>query len=888
METRNPRPSPQGLVSQDDGGLWMDSNPVTDHTESPSVTHGDRLQDETNVTPPAPAVIPRYYSVMDDEGADDVFIPPPPPPYMAPLLPAEGSTDATVNNSSVSPSNGAADATEAKANPSGLDWHHDEKQLMATHEVDEMIASTTHTSKESMDNISLSKDKDSTLPKDQDQTSMEGTGSLMETCYDRSGRHHLDNSTGGEESNGEPEDIVILSGGQENWKEIEAESETHFDKDGDKTKSEDICGLAETDSKLTTGNVGCDGVETNAPKPSSLSVDDDDFESCGPPELCKCNQNKMDAQTNQPQVPEIPTEVSNDDEEHVDTRSLNYNLTKYDWVRRESGASESQVPQLPISEGSEEMVTKGEQGDGSRRIATDIQQGEQLLQRLQKVQLRHDVSIPESPRTSQQVVQDTRGETKGVLKTEVDDLKTRERDLTGDDEKEESRSHTVDDEGAKTNLMEKEKNEKHESKDIDTKAGMSLSLMLVGPEHHMIGRTKARDSDDDQSDSWVPADLSPINPHETSYTQVPFPSSHHRFSSAKTSIERQIHEATQEKQNLQRAGGLFNLADNPDVLEIPFKTNILLQPLTTMVGPGQRSDWQFSEQKMQKEISQEIQRELVLVNQGKIPGGYSKGEVRQLKETKLLFEAFQQDNTEGPTRHRKPPTSLMKGHVYPSVLERTRSLEMFSFKNRRVSRAHSLRLCKSATSEMEKCPEVSRSKSPTGGSRDKTLLYPYPTQDKRVRLYGSMDSLSTDASKSAMETRNKTREGNTTQDSLILEQNPFYKLRPALALQPEVEKDIREAKEREEELRRQRCTLYGENMPNSGDESQFTPTLVPDDRQQSRGKLERVWPPPSKKDQMKSEQTQEPKVHKAGGQKAPLWQRWESGLINGQPPKEKN
>ncbi|KAF0032325.1 hypothetical protein F2P81_014615 [Scophthalmus maximus] len=29
-----------------------------------------------------------------------------------------------------------------------------------------------------------------------------------------------------------------------------------------------------------------------------------------------------------------------------------------------------------------------------------------------------------------------------------------------------------------------------------------------------------------------------------------------------------------------------------------------------------------------------------------------------------------------------------------------------------------------------------------------------------------------------------------------------------------------------------------------------------DARQQSRGKLERVWPPPSKKDQFKSEQTQ--------------------------------
>ncbi|XP_051243257.1 uncharacterized protein LOC127355953 isoform X2 [Dicentrarchus labrax] len=860
METRDPRPSPQGLVSQDDAGLWMktDSNPVTDHTESPSVTCGERPQDEPKVTPPAPAPVlkPRYYGVMDDVGADYVFIPPPPPSYTAPSLPTAGSTDAMVNNPTVTLTNGGADAREAKANPSGLDWHHDERQLMAAHnKVNEVKASTAHTSMESMDTVSLSEDKDCTLAKD--QTSMECTGSLMETCYDPSGRHNQDSTTGDEESNVEHEDVVILSGRQENWSETDAEGDKYPKQVPSNTeKDKDVCDLAETDLKLTTENM--DFVETNA-----LT----DFESCGPPELCKCNQNK----TNQPQVPE----VSNYDEGHVDNKSLDSNLTKDDWVRRESGTSKTQVSRLSISEGYEEI--KGEQEDVSRKISTDIQQGEQLLQRLQQVQLRQDVHLPESPHTSQQVVQETRGETKGVLGTEADDVRAREGDLTGV----ESKSHTVEDEGAKTNLTEKERNE---GKDVETIAMMSSSTMPVEPEHHIIARTEEGDSDDDQSNSWVPVDVSPINPLETSPTQTPFPSTRHRLSVTETSIERQIHEAANEKQNLQRAGGLFNLADNPDVLEIPFKTNISLEPLATTVGPDQRRDWQFSEQKMQKEISQEIQRELVLVNQGKIPGGYSKGEVRQLKETKLLFEAFQQDNTDGPTRQRKLPTSLMKDHVYPSVLERTRSLEMFSLKSRPISRAHSLRLYKSATSEMEKSPDDLRSRSPVGGSRDKTRLFPYPKQDKQTRLHRSMDSISADVSTSAVETRSKIREGNATQESPILRQNPFYKLRPALALQPEVEKDIREAKEREEELRRQRSSLYGENRQNSEDGEKSQPTLEPDVRRQSRGKLERVWPPPSKKDQ----QTQEPKVHRAGGQKAPLWQRWESGLVNGQPSKENN
>ncbi len=263
MEKRDPKPSTQGLLSEDDRGLWMktDSSSVTDHTKNQSIPCGERPQDETSVTSPAPTPITRYYSVMDDEGADDVFIPPPPPSYMAPLQPAEGSTHAMVNNPSVTVPNRAADATEAKANPSGLDWHRGEEQLMAAHnKVDEVKESTTQISKESLDTVSTSEDKDSALPKGQDQISMEGKGGLMETCSDPSARQHADSTTGDKEPNAKPEDT--LSGGQEHWRETEtdkyqdqvpssieenSENETHFSRD--KTTSADICGLVETDSK---------------------------------------------------------------------------------------------------------------------------------------------------------------------------------------------------------------------------------------------------------------------------------------------------------------------------------------------------------------------------------------------------------------------------------------------------------------------------------------------------------------------------------------------------------------------------------------------------------------------------------------------------------------
>ncbi|XP_031726659.1 uncharacterized protein LOC116396297 [Anarrhichthys ocellatus] len=870
METEKPRP--QGLLSRDECGLWMkmDSNPVTDHT---LVSCGEKPQDETKV----PAVIMRYYSVMDDEGADDDFVPPP-PPHTAPFLPAEGSTGARVNNSSVTLTKGAAEAAQANDNPRGLDWHHGERQLMASqNKADEVIVSTEQTSKASLS-------EDSILPKDQIP--------MEEACYDPTGRRLQENTTGDKESDEEPEGIVILSEGQEKCRETEAgkdkypkqvpssieensENERHFDKE---KESGDVCGLAETDSKLTTENVNCGEVETIAPTESGLRASGDDFESYGPPELFKCDQNMMDSATCQPQVQDVPAEESNGDEEHVDTGSLNYTLTKYNWMRRESGATS--VSRLSISEGSEEMATKDKQGDGNSRISTGIQQGEQLLQRLQLLQLRQDASTPESPHASWLVGQETRSETKRVLGTEIYDLKSREAHLTGGDEKEESRFHSIESEGVRTNLRAMEN--ENERKDVEAKAGMSSSTTPVESEHHKIARAEAGDSDDDQSDSWVPADLSQIDPKETSSSQIPFLSSCHRRSVVETCIEMQTLQEAQEKQNLQRAGGVFNLPDNPDVLEIPFKNNILLEPFLTKDGPEQRSDWQFSEQRMKKEISQEMQRELVLVNQGKIPGGYSKGEVRQLRETKLLFETFQQDNTEGLTRHRKPP---MKGHVYPSVLERTRSLEMLSFKSCPISRAHSFRLYK----ETEKHAEILRPMSPTCGSRDKTRSSPFAKPDKHAPLCRSMDSINTDVSTSAVDTRSEIGKGNGAQESPILRGNPFFKLRPALALKPEVEKDIREAKKQEEELRRQICTLYGESRRSGedGERSRFKP--MPDVRKQSRGKLERVWPPPSKKDQMKSEQTQqEPKVHQAGGQRAPLWQRWESGLINGKTSKEKN
>ncbi|TNN34881.1 hypothetical protein EYF80_054954 [Liparis tanakae] len=773
METTEPRPSPQGPVSRDDCGLWMkmDPDPVTG---SPLGNRREEPQDEPRARPPG--AIPRYYSVMDDE----VFIPPP-PTHTAPVLAAEGSADAQVNDSSMTLTNEAAGATEAEDNPGGLDWHGGERRSMATRdEEDEVIVSTEQTSTASMDTTSLS--KDAILPGDQDHTSMEDAGS------DPTGTHHK----GDGESAEEPEDVGILS--EETCRESEAQKNnypkeepsgnsqhvTQFDEEGE---SEDVSGAAETDSKLTTENAECGDVETNAP---AVSSDEE--------ELCKSGKHTVDGATGQAQVQDVPAGESNGDEEHVDTRSLNYTLTKSSWVRRESGTGETRVSRLSFSGGAEEMAAKDEQGDGGRRISIGIQQGEQLLQRLQLVQLRQDVITPESPQAAEQDAQETRG---GRLGTEVDE---------GAGTKVDEGAGMKVDEGVGTDLMAKTEN--NEGKDVEAKARRFSSTTPVESE------PRERDSDGDR----VPADLPQMDPSETSSTKIPLLSFRRRLSVDETCVERPV---LQEDRHLQRAGDVVNLADDPDVLEIPFKNSILLEPNE---GPDRRGggEWPFSERKMKKEISEETQRELVLFNQGKIPGEYSKGEDRQLKETKLLFEGFQKENVEGPTRQRKPPP---KGRVYPSVLERTRSLEMLSLKVCSFSRAHSFRLYR----ETETQAETLRPTTPTTptGSRDATPPSLYAKRDKPAHLCRSMDSIST--SVSTGDTRRESGEVIGPQESPVLRGNPFFKLRPALGLKPEVEKDIREAKEREEELQRQRCTLYGENRRSGedGETSRDKPALVP-------------------------------------------------------------
>lgn len=658
---------------------------------------------------------------------------------MATSHPQEGGSDTIPNNPTLTCANWAADATEPRANPNGLDGHRDDKQVMASHEkVDEEEAILGQTSG-GLSVTLFSKKDDAHVSMDQDQTFTEDAQGQTETFYNQSQQSHRENKAGAEELYARP--------GETFTERNDDRSGTQWEKD--------------------------------------------------------CNPQQVLGNMN--------SEHGYENETNSIEKCLNHNFTS---------ATEETQPETSVER----------RRDKIGQIVTNIEQGEQLLQRLQDLQLRQDLQMAKCSQCSSEVVQGVRGKSQSEIKAGG---------VTGREEMQEGKEGRLD-------LDHKEEDNWMDGEDENKITALEELELLT------VSQKKNEDSDD-LCDSRCPLRaVSPAGQNKAG-SPVPSPSLYHKLSAAETAIEKQVHllaaqkthnlhrvdgvsnladnpkildtpETANEKQvhllaaqkthNLQGVDGPSNLANNPDILEIPFKTDIVLD-ITPAMPSCCRHDWQFSEQKMRQEISQDIQRELVLVNQGKIPGEYSKGEARQFKETKLLFEAVQQRSIEGPMRRKKSPTLTLKSPVYPTALERTRSLEYFSLKSRPISRAQSLRLYKSNSDMVRN--SLSRELS-------KASLLLHLKEDKNLHLHRNTNPQST---KTAILGTWKTCHSKTAVKSHIQSENPFYKLRPALVSMPEVERDIREAKEREEELHRRRCALYGEYRQRSEDQKVFqcTPTV---------------------------------------------------------------
>ncbi|XP_059187840.1 uncharacterized protein misp3 [Centropristis striata] len=405
--------------------------------------------------------------------------------------------------------------------------------------------------------------------------------------------------------------------------------------------------------------------------------------------------------------------------------------------------------------------------------------------------------------------------------------------------------------------------------------------------------------DDSQSDSGVSADFSPCSTLEGSTTTST------AAVAKETPIEREIRRAIEREHSLRRSRGLPNPPTSPEYVEIPLWKTVLCQPVTAKTERCQGKDRQLAGKKMQHEIHKEARREQDLVKLGKVPGFYDKGTIRQVKDRKQLFEAFQT-----PSDSTLTVSARSKGSSWSSVSD------ISTLENQEDASSQASTIGGSYV-------ETTPTQSPSLAKGEGTLQGPGLSEGTACQIIILENNLSVPAQKlyhakpqaqsvtvvdSGSHYNSSSRtEGHVgikvkeqeKEENVAPKENPFFKLRSSTNV-VKVEKDILEAQEREKELHKQRISLYGgtqgakgegkpvstgeklsssslnglagPDVPSSSSRGGIRPTAA----RQSVGKLG-IWPPA----QAEEEKINQPESPRTPRQKTPLVQRWESGLVNG-------
>ncbi|XP_051563684.1 uncharacterized protein misp3 [Myxocyprinus asiaticus] len=438
------------------------------------------------------------------------------------------------------------------------------------------------------------------------------------------------------------------------------------------------------------------------------------------------------------------------------------------------------------------------------------------------------------------------------------------------------------------------------------------------------------DFDDSQSDSGLSADFSPNSMTDVSDCPVnvdapdPF-----ETPTNETPIEREIRLAMKREQSLRRSRGLENTTNRTnEFVEIPTRRPILSQDMFLKHSPSQVKDREFAGKKMQQEISAEAKREKVLVELGRLPGFYDKGTEVQLQEKKQLFEAFQEPKESVPVLSRRSNSVNVEGST--EIQEVDSAVEV------RQSQISPTPPTMSPQGGSNSNQPASRGPGLTEGIKGQIIIIEansFPTRSsygtvpwtdgRSMKVMNSENVSAASAGPVRASPRLNLQVTENEDVSSLVKENPFFKLRSSMSLQPEVEQDIKEAKERERELQRQRNSLYG-GAPMDTDAERVTGTdlgtkegekmeskvgergvtqssskemprpppqhtnLTPAGCQSdqfstttsvrlSTGKLDLTWPPP----QANEEQGQQSKkTLKIPRQRNPLLERWETGMVN--------
>ncbi|XP_034397232.1 uncharacterized protein si:ch211-207j7.2 isoform X2 [Cyclopterus lumpus] len=334
-------------------------------------------------------------------------------------------------------------------------------------------------------------------------------------------------------------------------------------------------------------------------------------------------------------------------------------------------------------------------------------------------------------------------------------------------------------------------------------------------EHSFVSRKHASmesDScDDSQSDSGVSADFSPCSTLEgTTTISTVSPAAVPK----ETPIDREIRRAVEREHSLRRSRGLPNPPTLPEYVEIPLRKTVLCQSAKSERSQGK--DRQFAGKKMEHEIHNETQREQDLVRLGKVPGFYDKGTVRQVKERKQLFEAFQ-----------KPSDSTLTVSAPSKATSWSSASDISTLENQEDISTQASTI---GGSYEEGIPTQSPSLVKGGGASAWTPRGPGFSEGTACQIIILESNLSVPAQKlchakpeaepvtvvdsgrpDILSSRTGGHSGikmREDEDEEAHKENPFFKLRPSTNV-IKVEQDIREAQEREKDLHKQRASLYG-------------------------------------------------------------------------------
>ncbi|KAM5172184.1 uncharacterized protein MISP3 isoform 1-T4 [Mantella aurantiaca] len=333
-----------------------------------------------------------------------------------------------------------------------------------------------------------------------------------------------------------------------------------------------------------------------------------------------------------------------------------------------------------------------------------------------------------------------------------------------------------------------------------------------------------------------------------------------------TPIEKEIRLAMEREMTLRQERGISVSAGEPELVELRRK-KVVVEPAAL---PGKER--QLAGAQMQREIQLETQRERDLVEQGKVMGTYDRGHQQELQERKMIFESMKAESSDPPVKRRQ------------SEIQKSDSIEVLV----EVPAPSNHVFSSAPAAEVKKGPSYAEAngsniiiiehasilRKPTPGN----VYSAAPADLRRTSPAESRRSAPADL----RFTRSSSGNNAFSESPVAAPGSPFQLLRSP-SPRSLLEREIEEVKEREQELRRQRTSIYGRDN-GTAENSQTTPNtdIQSGEYQPERpnwGKLEVSWPP-NRSMTVNGQPDQAWDSPRTRRQRSTLIQSWESGNPN--------